>query len=539
LISGSVLNKIKVSKSYGREIFSPLLGRLLAKEATTTKIYRERNNRYRAESSQNVQNFHHARRRLQDDEEIIKVPEFDYTDLVEKYKLSLEGRMKAGYANGDVINVTLNYEEIHRYCYTCKRISHEDGTCPELSPEQREVNRIARLKQKEKEELAAREAFSAPTKGLEPHARISNKRDNLAKNVWNRLDHSSVEKDPRDRERYHPYLKDLRADSRYIKRHTWIINKQGRYGDSASSSTWRVKGSGPQNRNIDQDIPIERRRPEPPSTISEPYRLHRSDSHVRQFVHHSRYEPRMEWQPVRSAEKSREVQNRRIAEQETAQEVEHESEEDIIRRIKGKAPTEDSSDKEYNLLTVELVRLLRVNKELNMPITRSQANGLTLQPTSEPIALVHSKKIDNQELEGERIKTGITGKPTTAKETNLLSEEEINQMAEQYASVDFDMDEEILNDDDLLDEVMEEDIVIPETQEVKKQISPIQKKDERDLRQSNDKESATINYFRYTCQVDGSWATNDEWMGIGFVLLEADEAIMQGQLCTSQSTVTM
>lgn len=117
-----------------------------------------------------------------------------------------------------------------------------------------------------------------------------------------------------------------------------------------------------------------------------------------------------------------------------------------------------------------------------MPITRSQANGLTLQPTSEPIALVHSKKIDNQELEGERIKTGITGKPTTAKETNLFSEEEINQMAEQYASVDFDMDEEILNDDDLLDEVMEEDIVIPETQEVKKQISSIQKKDERDLR---------------------------------------------------------
>ena len=88
-----MLNKIKVSKSYVREIFSPLLGRLLAKEATTTKIYRERNNRYRAESSQNIRNFHHARRRLQDDEEIIKVPEFDYTDLVEKYKLSLVGRM--------------------------------------------------------------------------------------------------------------------------------------------------------------------------------------------------------------------------------------------------------------------------------------------------------------------------------------------------------------------------------------------------------------------------------------------------------------
>lgn len=35
----------------------------------------------------------HDRKRSHDEEEIIKVLEFDYTDLVEKYKLSLVGRM--------------------------------------------------------------------------------------------------------------------------------------------------------------------------------------------------------------------------------------------------------------------------------------------------------------------------------------------------------------------------------------------------------------------------------------------------------------
>ena len=151
----------------------------------------------------------------------------------------LQFERKAGYANGDVIKVSLTYEELHRYCYTCKRISHEEGTCPELSPEHREVNRLARLEKKEKEELAAKEAFSAPIRGLKSQTRfdyatrkietytsstrgtnsgrmpmaqqygrsdrfrteqlqksehddlrtrIASKRDNLAKNVWNRLD---------------------------------------------------------------------------------------------------------------------------------------------------------------------------------------------------------------------------------------------------------------------------------------------------------------------------------------------------------------
>ncbi|KAF2561721.1 hypothetical protein F2Q70_00015970 [Brassica cretica] len=111
------------------------------------------------------ENSRQDRRGLQKEEEIIKVPDFDFSYLVEKYKLSLKdesyisigkalgevdtvdvtnGRVgvqinvdeplqferKAGYTNGDVVTVILKYEELHRLCFTCKRISHEEGTCP-------------------------------------------------------------------------------------------------------------------------------------------------------------------------------------------------------------------------------------------------------------------------------------------------------------------------------------------------------------------------------------------------------------------------
>ncbi|CAN7083662.1 unnamed protein product, partial [Brassica oleracea var. botrytis] len=140
--------------------------------------------RYRGESSRYV------KKPTREEPEIIKVPAFDYSDLIEKFKLTLVGRMfhkddkvdvqgnrlrvsingddpihlerKIGFDNGDVVAVTLKYEDLHRYCYTCRRISHEEGTCPELNEDQRERNRITRLEAKEKEEIANREAFSIP-----------------------------------------------------------------------------------------------------------------------------------------------------------------------------------------------------------------------------------------------------------------------------------------------------------------------------------------------------------------------------------------
>ena len=209
----------------------------------------------------------------------------------------LQFERKAGYANGDVIKVSLSYEELHRYCFTCKRISHQEGTCPELSPEQREANRIARLESKEKEELAAREAFSAPIRGRELHrgfenhtrttdthpkfphemeqpqrreerarpgqaqrtehgdlrSKILSKREDLAKNVWNRIDHSYEERNPRDRERYHPYNRNKYEESKYSSTDSANRSMRGYHGKSASSSSWRIKSSSPDNRGRNQE----------------------------------------------------------------------------------------------------------------------------------------------------------------------------------------------------------------------------------------------------------------------------------------------
>lgn len=50
----------------------------------------------------------------------------------------LQFERRVGFPNGDTGMVTFIYEGLHRHCFTCKMLSHEEGTCPNLSPEQRE-----------------------------------------------------------------------------------------------------------------------------------------------------------------------------------------------------------------------------------------------------------------------------------------------------------------------------------------------------------------------------------------------------------------
>ncbi|XP_013679592.1 uncharacterized protein LOC106384125 [Brassica napus] len=68
--------------------------------------------------------------------------------------LPLKFEYKVGFQNGDVVKVTIIYEDLHRHCFTCKRITHEEGTCPELTEVQREKNRLLRIEQKEQEDKA-------------------------------------------------------------------------------------------------------------------------------------------------------------------------------------------------------------------------------------------------------------------------------------------------------------------------------------------------------------------------------------------------
>ncbi|KAH0865282.1 hypothetical protein HID58_082493 [Brassica napus] len=450
----------------------------------------------------------------------------------------LQFERKAGYANGDVIKVSLSYEELHRYCYTCKRISHEEGTCPELAPEQREANRIARLEKKEKEELAAREAFSAPVRGLDTRARfdaqmrksqspewvrkiaepplrrndrrrteqgrvtehgdlrarISSRRDNIENNVWNRLDHNSSGKIPRDRERYHPYNRDIREDARSSKRSSENNVHRSRYGDSASSSSWRVKGSSPKNQNRHQSQSNVGRRfelssrsnrnsPDSQRTVSEYHRYNMSDHVERRYEHQPRNAPRLEWQPVRAAERRTDIQARPVVGQENERDAVPETEEERRRRIKGKSIVGTTCEKEDNQGPMRVASgVLKISEPIPMQIPENQvyvekggaksniekANEV-LQKSSINVDLSSPGIRDKREQEIAKGKTGHGDKETTEDDQQLMSEEEINQMMDQYASVNLYMDEEMLEDDDLLDESMEEDVVIPETQEVAKQ----------------------------------------------------------------------
>ncbi|KAL0847009.1 hypothetical protein Bca101_020255 [Brassica carinata] len=59
--------------------------------------------------------------------------------------LQFEGTV--GFPNGDTGKVTFLYVGLHRYCFTCKMISHDENSCPELTEEQRQQKRLERLTQ--------------------------------------------------------------------------------------------------------------------------------------------------------------------------------------------------------------------------------------------------------------------------------------------------------------------------------------------------------------------------------------------------------
>ncbi|CAN6924380.1 unnamed protein product [Brassica oleracea] len=94
------------------------------------------------------------------------------------------------------------------------------------------------------------------------------------------------------------------------------------------------------------------------------------------------------------------------------------------------------------------------------------------QKTPDRAVITTTRKSSSQVI-GEE--ASITEK--VVNELQLLTEDEINQLADQYASVDFEMDEDLLEEDDLLDDMMDEDTVIPETQGINSQAGGDQNKE--------------------------------------------------------------
>ncbi|CAN7071353.1 unnamed protein product [Brassica oleracea var. botrytis] len=116
------------------------------------------------------------RRALNSEDDIIRIPECDITDAKERFRLTLwasianalgkkllvdekkariqvsidvdkplQFERRFGFPNGYIGKVTLTYEGLHRYCFTCNLISHDENTCPQLTPEEREYKRKQRL----------------------------------------------------------------------------------------------------------------------------------------------------------------------------------------------------------------------------------------------------------------------------------------------------------------------------------------------------------------------------------------------------------
>ncbi|KAL0656066.1 hypothetical protein Bca4012_076650 [Brassica carinata] len=422
----------------------------------------------------------------------------------------LQFERRAGYANGDVIKVTLKYEELHRYCYTCKRISHEEGTCPELTPEQRETNRLKRIAEKEQEEQAAKEAFSFPVRGnkynghpqnspversLEgkkpdllkgssqltrdkDYARlpgngdlrktISDRRESSGKTVWNRLEGKYEERHderhagrfPRNRERFHPYHNNVSnyRSSRY--------KEQPNHGFSASysvsSSEWRAKEIHPQDRVSERRIERTEQRsksrrgsPDSQRTISDIQRYNRSNDKVRRESPPRKENSRMEWQPVRreiTREESRGGEDRSTR-----------REEDDHQRLRGKAILRDersmerhsigryTSNSPVRMLTREKPESSQGNPQKSISSSEhAKETGLTSE--------IEKQKPKNNVLDREQGRGDLEQKKKAlspgVRELPLYNEEEMNKIAEQYAGIE--MDAEMLDNDDLLDDLTPE-----------------------------------------------------------------------------------
>ena len=66
----------------------------------------------------------------------------------------LQFERRIGFPSGDIGKVSLSYDGLHRYCFTCNLISHDENTCPLLAPEERELKRKLRQENLENNERA-------------------------------------------------------------------------------------------------------------------------------------------------------------------------------------------------------------------------------------------------------------------------------------------------------------------------------------------------------------------------------------------------
>ncbi|CAA7048397.1 unnamed protein product [Microthlaspi erraticum] len=182
----------------------------------------------------------------------------------------LQFERKVGFPNGDVGTVTFEYVGLHRYCFTCKLLSHEEGMCPQLTEKQKERNKELRAEQKDpkgpvassypnenrRTPLQGSQQYGKNDRGVKADTRdyvrssyrdnrygmltnqaretvsrdlryeLKDKRESRGKDVWKRIERPVYSRDYNKSDRYHPYTrardyKTSLVDRRYDSHDVW------------------------------------------------------------------------------------------------------------------------------------------------------------------------------------------------------------------------------------------------------------------------------------------------------------------------------
>ncbi|XP_013709079.1 uncharacterized protein LOC106412721 [Brassica napus] len=203
----------------------------------------------------------------------------------------LQFERRIGFPNGDIGKVTLTSEVLHRHCFTCNLISHDENTCPQLTPEEREYKRKQLL-----ENQANNDQTRLPIHGSQnfnPRNQLKRPRPPLKGR------HYSPAETSRSNELYHDEKRRKSTPSFFSTRETRVTTYQANDRKSSSREDNRQPHHG---REVWGRLEI-------PTRWEDTHRGRSNNHHPRSL---SRKEetrpikkPSMEWRPRRNVESSR------------------------------------------------------------------------------------------------------------------------------------------------------------------------------------------------------------------------------------------
>lgn len=148
--------------------------------------------------------------------------------------------------NGEETVVSLTYEKLYRYCFTCSMISHEERDCPQLSDQQRQLNRERRLTTSQavdRRGTVVREADGRRDNA--PRREIRTLEEGRgATSTRNQRSEDNSTREIRNRE----LLRDASNSRRQTRRNLYHSNEIERVGEQRHTVWQRIERDRPQSR---------------------------------------------------------------------------------------------------------------------------------------------------------------------------------------------------------------------------------------------------------------------------------------------------